>query len=133
MTKIGRDVAEEMLLSIYDDLCIDVAVLDDSEEKGSKDKLINSIMRGMLEYKDETFILKLIKPTMAGKKEVTVLEIKEPTGVQLREMSSVKKKNDDIGKAMAVLGSVTGHGLPFINKLKSRDMLTAVGVISLFL
>jgi hypothetical protein len=48
-------------------------------------------------------------------------------------MASVKKKGDDYGKAMAVLGSVTGHGMPVVCKMKSRDSLIAVAVMSLFL
>ncbi|GAG90307.1 unnamed protein product [marine sediment metagenome] len=93
---------------------------------------ISALMHGRLEYKDEVFKQTLLKP-ITGKKEITVLEIKEPTGVQLRGMSEVKKKNDDVGKAMSILGEVTGLGLPVINKLGSRDLMLSVGVISLFL
>ena len=89
-------------------------------------------MHGRLEYKDEVFKQTLLKP-ITGKNEIAFLEIKEPTGVQLRGMSEVKKKNDDVGKAMSILGEVTGLGLPMINKLGSRDLMLSVGVISLFL
>ncbi len=90
-------------------------------------------MMGRLVYETGVFKLQLLKPITAGSKEISFLEIPEPSGSDLREMASVQKKNDDVGKAMAVLGSVTGHGLPLINKLGSRDMMVAVGVISLFL
>ena len=89
-------------------------------------------MHGRLEYKDEVFKQTLLKP-ITGKKEILVLEIKEPTGVQLRGMSVVKKENDNVGKAMSILGEVTGLGLPMINKLRSRDLMLSVGIISLFL
>ena len=129
---IGRDVAEEMLQVIYDDLGIDSDVEDEDEDKATTKKIITALMHGRLEYKDEIFKQKLLKP-ITGKKEILFLEIKEPTGVQLRGMSEVKKKNDDVGKAMSVLGEVTGLGLPIINKLGSRDLMLSVGVISLFL
>lgn len=129
---IGRDVAEEMLQVIYDDLGIDSDVEDEDEDKATTKKIITALMHGRLEYKDEIFKQKLLKP-ITGKKEILFLEIKEPTGVQLRGMSEVKKKNDNVGKAMSVLGEVTGLGLPIINKLGSRDLMLSVGVISLFL
>lgn len=130
---IGKDVAEKMLENIYDDLCIDSDMLDDDENKSSEKKIISALMQGRLDFKDEVFKQTLIKPISAGKKEISFIEIKEPTGAQLRGMSQVKKKNDDVGKAMAILGEVTGLGLPVINKLGSRDMMLSVGVISLFL
>ena len=130
---IGREVAEEMLQVIYDDLGIDGEMIEDEDEgKASTKKIISALMQGRLEYKDEIFKQTLLKP-ITGKKEILFLEIKEPTGVQLRGMSEVKKKNDDVGKAMSILGEVTGLGLPIINKLGSRDLMLSVGVISLFL
>ena len=134
---LGRDVAEEMLNEICESLGIDTEIVfdDDDDEgagKSSKKKIISALMYGRLEYQDEVFKQKLIKP-ITGKKEVTHLEIKEPTGVQLRGMSQIKKKNDDVGKAMAILAEVTGLGMPMINKLGSRDLMLSVGVISLFL
>lgn len=130
---IGRDVAEAMLQEIYDDLGIDGDLIEeDDESKSSTKKIISALMHGRLEYKDEVFKQKLFKP-ITGKKEILLLEIKEPTGVQLRGMSEVKKKNDDVGKAMSILGEVTGLGLPMINKLSSRDLMLSVGIISLFL
>ncbi len=136
-TIIGRDVAEEMLNEICESLAIDVDIVfddddDDNAGKASKKKIISGLMHGLLEYDNEVFKQTLIKPLL-GKKEVTYLEIREPTGVQLRGMSQVKKKNDDVGKAMAILAEVTGLGLPVINKLGSRDLMLSVGVISLFL
>ena len=130
---IGRDVAEEILKGIYDDLSIDGELIEEDDEgKASTKKIISALMHGRLEYKNEVFKQKLLKP-ITGKKEISFLEIKEPTGVQLRGMSEVKKKNDDVGKAMSILGEVTGLGLPMINKLGSRDLMLSVGVISLFL
>lgn len=130
---IGRDVAEEMLQGIYDGLGIDRDIIEEDDEgKASTKKIISALMQGRLEYKDEVFKQILLKP-ITGKKEITFLEIKEPTGVQLRGMSEVKKKNDDVGKAMSILGEVTGLGLPMINKLGSRDLMLSVGIISLFL
>ena len=130
---VGREVAEEMLQVIYDDLGIDGELIEDEDEgKASTKKIISALMQGRLEYKDDVFKQKLLKP-ITGKKEILFLEIKEPTGVQLRGMSEVKKKNDDVGKAMSILGEVTGLGLPMINKLGSRDLMLSVGVISLFL
>lgn len=130
---VGRDVAEAMLQEIYDDLGIDGDLIEDDDESRSfTKKIISALMYGRLKYKDEVFKQKLLKP-ITGKKEILFIEIKEPTGVQLRGMSEVKKKNDDVGKAMAILGEVTGLGLPVINKLGSRDLMLAVGIISLFL
>ena len=132
-TIIGRDVAEAMLQEIYDDLGLDGELIEEEDEgKASTKKIISALMHGQLEYKDEVFKQTLLKP-IAGNKEILFLEIKEPTGVQLRGMSEVKKKNDDVGKAMSILGEVTGLGLPVINKLGSRDLMLGVGVISLFL
>lgn len=136
-TIMHKDVAQEMFKEICSDLGIDNESLnEDDEEKASVKKIVSAIQYGLLKYEDEIFTLKLIKPVEVGVKEkklIEVLKIQEPTGVQLRGMSEVKKKNDDVGKAMSVLGEVTGLGLPVINKLKSRDMMVAIGVISLFL
>ena len=133
-TIIGRDVAEEMLQGIYDDLGIDGDLIEEEDEgTASTKKIISALMHGRLEYKDEVFKQKLLKPITFEKKEILFLEIKEPTGVQLRGTSQVKNKNDDVGKAMAILGEVTGRGLPVINKLGSRDLMLSVGVVSLFL
>ncbi len=131
---IGREVAEEMLKGIYDDLSIDIEMIieEDDEGKSSKNKIISALMQGRLEYENKIFKQTLLEP-ITGKKEIIYLEIKEPTGVQLRGMSEVKRKNDDVGKAMSILGEVTGLGLPMINKLGSRDLMLSVGVISLFL
>lgn len=132
-TVIGREVAEEMLQLIYDELGIDGDLIEEEDEgKASTKKILSALMHGRLEYKDEIFKQKLLKP-IAGKKEILFLEIKEPTGVQLRGMSEVRKENDNVGKAMSILGEVTGLGLPMINKLGSRDLMLSVGVISLFL
>ena len=136
-TVIGRDVAEEMLNEICKSLDLDLEIVfddddDDNAGRASKKKIISALMHGRLEYDKEVFKQTLIKP-LTGKKEVTYLEIKEPTGVQLRGMSQIKKKNDDVGKAMAILAEVTGLGMPMINKLGSRDLMLSVGVISLFL
>ena len=136
-TILGRDVAEEMLNEICESLGVDTEIVfddddDDGAGKSSKKKIISALMHGRLEYENEVFKQKLIKPII-GKNEIAYLEIKEPTGVQLRGMSQVKKKNDDVGKAMAILAEVTGLGLPVINKLGSRDLMLSVGVISLFL
>lgn len=130
---LGEPVAREMLKGIYSDLCIDVSTMDDDESKSTEKKIISALMHGRLEYKDEVFKQTLIKPITFGKKEITFIEIKEPTGVQLRGMAKIKKKNDDVGKAMAILGEVTGYGLLAINELKSRDLMVSVGVVSLFL
>ena len=130
---IGREVAEEMLQNIYDELGIDGELIEEEDEgKTSTKKIISALMHGRLEYKDEVFRQTLLKP-ITGKKEILILEIKEPTGVQLRGMSAVKKENDNVGKAMSILGEVTGLGLPMINKLRSRDLMLSVGIISLFL
>ena len=130
---IGREVAEEMLQNIYDELGIDGDIIEEDDEgKASTKKIISALMYGRLEYKDEVFKQTLLKP-ITGKKEILFLEIKEPTGVQLRGMSAVKKENDNVGKAMSILGEVTGLGLPMINKLRSRDLMLSVGIISLFL
>ena len=130
---IGREVAEEMLQNIYDELGLDGDLIEEDDEgKASTKKIISALMHGRLEYKDEVFKQTLLKP-ITGKKEILFLEIKEPTGVQLRGMSVVKKENDNVGKAMSILGEVTGLGLPMINKLRSRDLMLSVGIISLFL
>lgn len=134
-TIIGRDVAEEMLQGIYDDLKIDAELFDEEDEgQSSKKKIISALMQGRLEYKDEVFKQTLLKPLMGKEGSLEdVLTIKEPTGVQLRGMSQIKNKRDDVGKAMAILAEVTGLGMPMINKLGSRDLMLSVGVISLFL
>jgi len=132
--KIGREVAQKILEDIYQDLGISMDFVDqEDDDKNTVNKLLNAIMMGRLEYDNGVFKQTLLNPIMAGQKEIKVLEIFEPSGSDLREMSSVKKKNDDVGKALAVLASVTALGLPVINKMKSRDMMVAVGVMSLFL
>lgn len=128
---LGRDVAEQQFSEICEELGIDESIFDD--DKSSKDKIITSIMSGRLEYEDGKFKQVLISPIKNGEKLISFIEITEPTGNQLREMASVKKKNDDVGKGMAVLGAVTGHGLLIINKMRSRDLMVSVGVIGLFL
>jgi hypothetical protein len=132
--KIKKEIAEEMLQGILDDLGIDMDDLSgDEDEKTSIKKIVSSIMYGRLKYENEIFTQTLLKPIKKGDKQITEITICEPEGVQLRGMAQVKKNNDDVGKAMAILGEVTKLGLPVIQKLKSRDLMVAVGVISLFL
>ncbi len=131
---IKKEIAEEMFQGILDDLGLDMDfLLGEKDDKSTINRLVLSIMHGRLKYEKELFTQTLIKPVKKGDKQITELTIYEAKGVQLRGMSDVKKDNDDVGKAMAVLGEVTGLGLPVINKLKSRDLMVAVGVISLFL
>ncbi len=132
-TIIGREVAEEILKGIYDDLSLDGELIEEDDEgKASKNKIISALMQKRLEYENKIFKQTLLEP-ITGKRDISFLTIKEPIGVQLRGMSEVKKKNDDVGKAMSILGEVTGFGLPMINKLGSRDIMLSVAVISLFL
>ncbi len=130
-TIIGRDVAEEMLQQIYDDLCIIVELMEDEDNSNAR-KVLSALMQGRLEYKNKTFKLKLLEPFTVGKKEILTLEIDEPSGDHFREMGQVKNKNDTIGMGMAILGATTGLGLPVISKLKGRDLLTATAIIGLF-
>ena len=132
--KIGKDVAEEILKDIYNQLGISMDFIgDDEDEKSTYNKLLNAIMWGRLEFNDGAFRQTLLSPITAGAKVIKVLDIREPSGDELREMRSIKKKTDDVGKALAVLGAVTGLGLPVVNTMKARDMMVAVGVMSLFL
>ena len=141
---MGKDVAEKLFAQICGELKIDVAIfgLDedaamdgdfDEDEQDSAKKIITALRFGYLKYDNMIFTLKLKAPLKKESSTIDNLVIKEPSGVQMRGMTKVKKKRDDVGKAMAVLGEVTGLGLPIINKLGSRDLMVAVGVISLFL
>lgn len=133
MEKICKETAEEQFKSICEELCIDHDQFDsDDGDSGSKKKIISAIMQGRIEYEDMAFKLNLLAP-IAGASEIRVITIREPDGNELRSMASVKKTGDDFGKAMAVLGAVTGHGLPVVCKMGSRDAMVAVAVLSLFL
>lgn len=127
-TVIGKEVAEKMFSDACDSLGIDMMVLME-DDKSSVKKILSAMMQGRLTYENEVFELKLLKPVG----EVESVCICEPTGVQLRAMREIKDENDNVGKSMAVLGEVTGLGLPVINNFGSRDMMVAVGIISLFL
>ena len=84
---IGRDVAEEMLKGIYDDLSIDGELIEEDDEgKASTKKIISALMHGRLEYKNEVFKQKLLTPKTA-KKDISYLDINAPTGVLLRGLS----------------------------------------------
>jgi len=132
--KMGREVAEQNLSDICAELGLELAELqNDDDMKGTINKLITAVQTGRLEYENGVFTQTLLSPVAHGDKQVTHLQIPEPTGAQLREMSKVKDSNDDVGKSMAVLGAVTGYGLPVINTMKSRDMMVSAGIISLFL
>ena len=128
MSKISKEVAAEMLEKIQSDLGIDTG----DDDKDSNKKLVTSIMSGRLTFVDGVFKQTLMSPVVMGEKKITEIEIDEPDGTQLRAASSVKG-NDDIGKSMAILGAVTGLGLPVINKFKTRDLMVAIGAMSLFL
>ena len=132
--KMSRAVGEK----VFEDMCHDLGIdeynfkeTDDGED--SKNKLVHAFCTGYLEYENTIFTLRLRTPIMVGPKELSVLTIPEPDSLQLRATSQVKKKNDNVGQALAVLGDVTKKGLPVMNKLKSRDSMVAVAVISLFL
>ena len=132
--KMARDVGEKVFEEMCHELGIDEYYFketDDGEE--GKNKLIHAFCSGHLEYENRAFTLNLKVPIQTGKTAIPVLKIDEPDVTQLRSMSIIKKKNDDFGKAMAVLGAVTGLGIPVMNKMKSRDSMVAVGAISLFL
>lgn len=102
----------------------------------TRTRLVGAIMTGRLEYDENTgvFTQKLISPFKFGdEKTISELKIEEPTGVQMRATAKVQKKNDDIGKGMAILGEVTGLGIAAMNEMKARDMMVSVEVIGLFL
>ena len=132
--KMARDVGEKIFEYMCHELGIDEHGFKETDEgEDTKNKLVHSFCTGCLEFGDLVFTLHLKSPIKVGTKEISVLKIGEPDGAQLRSMSIIKKKNDDFGKAMAVLGAVTGLGIPVMNKLKSRDSMVAVATISLFL
>ena len=131
---LGKDVANEVFESFITDLGLPLDKFTETDkDEETKNRLVSSVMAGRLEYSDGDFTLKLITPVKTGEKTIEILRISEPTGVQLRSMSIIKKSNDDVGKAMAILGDVSGLGIEVINKVKSRDMMVAVEVIGLFL
>jgi len=132
-TKLGFEVAEKQFFDILSELEIEKDSFDGKDEESTKKKIISAIMSGRLEYNDQAFKLQLLKPLKKGDKTTSFINIVEPTGTQLREMATVRNKNDDVGKGMAVLGSITGLGLPVINKMGSRDLLLSVSVLGLFL
>ena len=128
--KMSRAVGEKIFENMCHELEIDEYIYKETDDgEDNRNKLIHAFCSGHLEVDGMIFTLKLKSPI----KEIKVLTIEEPTAVQMRSMSVIKKKNDDFGKAMAVLGAVTGLGLPVMNELKGRDSMVAVAVISLFL
>lgn len=132
--KIGPDVAEEIFKTICEEIGHDISKYSESEKnEATKERIIGALCSGQLDYKEGIFKLILIRPFKAGENTIKVMNIEEPDGIQLRAMAEVKKGTDDVGKAMAVLGAVTGLGLKMINKMKSRDLMVAVEVIGLFL
>lgn len=133
MPVIGKDVAEKQFDDILEDLGIQLDTFADDDGKKTRAKIVSGIMSGILEYEKMSFKQRLLSPIELKDKKIEFINISEPTGSQLREMASVKDKNDDTGKGMAVLGAVSGLGLPIINKMGSRDLLLSVSVIGLFL
>lgn len=132
--KMGRDVGEKVFEDMCHELGIDEHEFKETDEgEDAKNKLVHAFCTGCLEFENSVFTLNLKTPIQAGKKEISVLTIPEPDGAQLRSMSMIKKKNDDFGKALAVLADVTRLGMPVMNRMKSRDSMIAVAVISLFL
>jgi len=132
---MGREVAETNLNEVLETIGIDPLFFGEGDDKSTKEKLIEGIASGRVQFNNEnfSFTIRLLRPIMVGDKEHQTIRIDEPEGVHLREMASIKNKNDEVGKCIAVLGSVTGLGLPVINKMKSRDLMLSVAVIGLFL
>lgn len=131
---IGEDVATQFFEKMVEELGIPLenfGETDDAEK--TKSRLVNAFMTSRLEYESGIFRQHLLKPIKTGEKMVEFITIEEPSGQQLRAMSDVKKDSDTVGKGMAVLGEVTGLGLPVINKFGSRDLMLSVEVIGLFL
>lgn len=132
--KMGRDVAEEIFKGLCEDIFLDYEKFTATEkDEATKDRIVGALCSGQLVYADSVFTLRLNVPLQVGDKRIAHMKIREPNGVELRAMASVKKSNDDVGKGMAVLGAVTELGLPVINKMASRDLMVGVEVIGLFL
>lgn len=132
--KMGKDVATEIFNGMTEELGIPFENFTDTDEaEKTKSRLVNAFMTGRLEYTEGVFTQHLLKPIQTGEKSIEEIVINEPSGQQLRAMSEVKKDSDTVGKGMAVLGEVTGLGLPVINKFGSRDLMLSVEVIGLFL
>lgn len=131
---IGKDVATEFFKNMIAELGIPEENFTDTDEaEKTKSRLINAFMTGRLEFENGVFTQQLITPIKVGEKMIEQITVNEPSGQQLRAMSEVKKDSDTVGKGMAVLGEVTGLGLPVINKFGSRDLMLSVEVIGLFL
>lgn len=132
--KLGREVGEKMFENMCEELGLDTDEYKNTDEgESSKNKLVHAFCTGALEYDEFVFTQNLKTPIQVGGKLVTTITIVEPDSTQLRSMAIIKKKNDDVGKALAVLGEVTGLGLQVVGLLKSRDSMISVAVISLFL
>lgn len=134
--KMSREVGEKVFESMCHDLGLDEIPFKKRKGKDvdTKNKLVHAFCTGFLEYENALFTVCLRSPIKIGPtKELSVLKIPEPTGAQLRSITEVENEDDNVGKALAVLGDVTKLGLPVMNKLKSRDSMVAVSVVSLFL
>ena len=134
----GYKMSREVGWKIFEDMCHKLGIdeyqfIETDEGEKTKNQLTHAFCTGHLEYTDAIFILHLKTPLSVGSKELSILKIPEPIAGQMRSMSQIKKKNDDFGKALAVLGDVTKLGLPLMNKMGMLDGNVAVSLISLFL
>jgi hypothetical protein len=95
------------------------------------DSVLPAVMRGRITLDDDgRFRQKLRSPVeLQNGETLTELVISEPTTEQMRNASKVK---DEFGQTIKLLSIVTGHAEGVINRLGTKDLTVAGGLLGFF-
>lgn len=113
------------------DLDLDVTTMDEDDKRGfesQKSKVVNAIQSGALVINDQG------EPVFTPQSldDAEPITFYEPTGATFMAMDK-RKKNEDMGKMMSMLGDATKTHPSTFSRMKNRDFRVCQALLSLFL
>lgn len=131
--KIASEVAEQEFNRFVDamDLDVDPDGMDEEDLKGfetQKQRVIEAIKQGILVINDDG------EPVFTPQRtqDIESITFYEPTGASLMAMDR-RKKNEDMAKMYALMGSITKVHANTFAKMKMSDLKVCQAITILFL
>jgi len=130
--KIGADVAEQEFQRFADAMDLDISPepMDDEDRAGfekQKRRIIRAMVAGALVIDEDG--QPVFTPQASDSAPVT---FHEPDGAALMSMDK-RKKGEDMGKMMAIMGAITKTNAKTFSAMKQRDLNVCIAITTLFL